>query len=59
LVYGKEFVLPAELITPSLYITKATHTTDDELFVQRIADLHELEEARLFADFHQLVGNTR
>jgi hypothetical protein len=32
LVYGKEDVLPAEFINLSLYITWATHMTDDESF---------------------------
>ena len=30
LVYGKEVVVPAEFITPSLYIALITHMSDDE-----------------------------
>jgi hypothetical protein len=33
--------------------------TDDESFAQRIANLHELEEAKFLADFHQSVEKAR
>jgi hypothetical protein len=59
LVYGKEVVVPADFITPSLYIAQATHMTDDESVAQRIADLQELEEARFLAYFHQTVEKAR
>jgi hypothetical protein len=32
---------------------------DDESIVQRIVDLHELEETRFLADFHQLIEKDR
>jgi hypothetical protein len=59
LVYGKEVVVPAEFITPSLYIAHDTQMTDDESVAQRIADLQELEEARFLAYFHQSVEKSR
>jgi transposase InsO family protein len=59
LVYRKEFVVPTEFITPSLYIAQATHMTDDASVAQRIADLQELEEARFVANFHQLKEKSR
>jgi hypothetical protein len=52
LVYGKEVVVPAKFITPSVYIAHATHMIDDESIAQRIADLKELEEAIFLLDFH-------
>jgi hypothetical protein len=33
--------------------------TDDESFAQRIANLHELEEAKFLANFHQSVEKAR
>jgi hypothetical protein len=59
LVYGKEAVVPAEFITPSLYISQATRMIDEESVVQRLAELQELEETRFLADFHQSVEKAR
>jgi hypothetical protein len=59
LVYGKEVGIPTKFITPSLYIARATHITDDESVAQRIADLQELEEARFLAYFHQTIEKAR
>jgi transposase InsO family protein len=51
LVYGKEVVVPTELITPSLYIAQLTHMLEEELVAQRLMELQELEETRFLADF--------
>jgi hypothetical protein len=59
LVYGKEVVIPAELITPSLYIAQITHMLEDESVAQRLMELQELEERRFLADFHQSVEKER
>jgi hypothetical protein len=59
LVYGKEAVVPAEFITPSLYIAQATCMIDKESVAQRLAKLQELEETRFLADFHQSVEKER
>jgi transposase InsO family protein len=59
LVYRKEEVVPVEFITPSLYIAQATHMTDEESVVQRLAELQELEETRFIADIHQSVEEAR
>jgi hypothetical protein len=34
LVYGIEVVVPAEFITPRLYIAQVTHMTDDASIVE-------------------------
>jgi hypothetical protein len=39
LVYGKEVVVPAEFITPSLYIAQVTHMSEDESVAQRVMEL--------------------
>jgi transposase InsO family protein len=59
LVYGREAVIPAEFITPSLYIAQVTHMTDDESVVEWVAELLELDEARFLANFHQTVEKAR
>jgi hypothetical protein len=59
LVYGKEVVVPAEFITPSLYIAQITHMSEDESVAQRLMELQELEETRFLADFHQSVEKAR
>jgi hypothetical protein len=53
LVYGKEVVVPAKFITPSLYITHVTHMSEDESVAQRVTELQELDETRFLAEFHQ------
>jgi hypothetical protein len=52
-------VVPAEFITPSLYIAQITHMSEDESVAQRLMDLQELEETRFLADFHQTVEKAR
>jgi hypothetical protein len=59
LVYGKEVVVPAEFITPSLYIAQITHMSEEESVAQRLMELQELEETRFLADFHQSVEKAR
>jgi hypothetical protein len=59
IVYGKEVVVPAEFITPSLYIAQATRITDKESVAERLAELQELEETRFMVDFHQSVEKER
>jgi hypothetical protein len=59
LVYGKEVVVPAKLITLSLYIAQIRNLLEDELVVQRLVELQELEETRFLADFHQSVEKVR
>jgi transposase InsO family protein len=59
LVYGKEAVVPAEFITPSLYIAQITHMSEEESVAQRLMELQELEETRFLADFHQSVEKER
>jgi hypothetical protein len=59
LVYGKEVVVPAELITPSLYITQVTHMSEDESVAQRVTELQELDETRFLVEFHQTVEKAR
>jgi hypothetical protein len=44
LVYGKEVVVLAKLITPSLYIAHITNMPEDESIAQRLMDLQEIEE---------------
>jgi hypothetical protein len=55
LVYVKEVVVPAKLITPSLYIAQITHMSEEESVAQRLMVLQELEETRFFADLHQSI----
>jgi hypothetical protein len=52
-------VVPVEFITPSLYIARATHMTNDASVVKRIENLLELKEARFLIDFHQQVEKSR
>jgi hypothetical protein len=59
LVYGCEVVVPTELITPSLYIEKVTHMTDDESVAERVKKLLSLDEALFLVDFHQIVEKAR
>jgi hypothetical protein len=35
-VYGREAIVPAEFITPSLYIAQVTQMIDDESVVERV-----------------------
>jgi hypothetical protein len=58
-VYGREVIVPAEFITPSLYIAQVTQMTDDESIAERVAELMEVEEAIFLADFHQTVEKAR
>jgi hypothetical protein len=51
LVYGREEVVPAKFLTPSLFIVQATKMTDDDSLVEQVEELMELEEARFLADF--------
>jgi hypothetical protein len=51
--------VPAEFITPSLYIAQITHMSEEESIVQRLMELQELKETRLLVDFHQSVEKTR
>jgi hypothetical protein len=48
-------VVPAEFLTPSLFIAQATKMTEDESIVVWVEELLELEEARFLAYFHQTV----
>jgi transposase InsO family protein len=59
LVYGKEVMVPAEFITPILYIAKITHMAEDESVAYRLMDLKKLEEIRFLAEFHQTVEKER
>jgi hypothetical protein len=59
LVYGKEVVVLAEFITPSLYIAHITHMLEDESVAHRITKLKELEETKFLVDFHQSVEKLR
>jgi hypothetical protein len=47
--------VPAEFLTPSLFIAQATKMTKDESIVAQVEELLELEEARFLAYFHQNV----
>jgi hypothetical protein len=47
--------VPAEFLTPSLFIAQATKMTEDESIVAWVEELLELEEARFLAYFHQTV----
>jgi hypothetical protein len=53
LVYGKEAMVPAEFITPSLYIVQITHMSEEEYVAQRFIELQKLEETGFLANFHQ------
>jgi hypothetical protein len=55
LVYGKEVMVLAKFITPSLYIAHITNIPKDESVVHRLMDLQEIEETQFLADFHQSV----
>jgi hypothetical protein len=59
LVYGKEAVVPAEFIIPSLYIIHIRHMSEEESVAQRLMQLQELEEAKFLVDFHQSVEKER
>jgi hypothetical protein len=59
LVYGREAVVPAEFLTPSLFIVQATKMTDDDSLVEWVEELMELEEARFLAYFHQTMEKSR
>jgi hypothetical protein len=52
-------VVPAEFITPSLYIAQITHMSEEESVVQRLMELQELEENNFLADFHQSIEKAR
>jgi hypothetical protein len=59
LVYGKEVVVPVELINPSLYIAHITHMSEEESIAHRLMELQEIKETRFLADFHQSVEKAR
>jgi hypothetical protein len=59
LVYGREAVIPAEFITPRLYIVQVTCMKKEESVAQRLTELQELEETIFLVDFHQLVEKSR
>jgi hypothetical protein len=51
--------VPAEFITPSLYIAHITHMSEEESVAQRLMELQELEETKFFVDFHQSIEKER
>ena len=59
LVYGKDIVVTAKFITPSLYIAQIKNVSEEELVAQRLMELQEPEETRFLADFHQSVEKER
>lgn len=44
LVYGREAIVPAKFVVPSLFIAQATHMTEEESIAERLAELMQLEE---------------
>ena len=59
LVYGREAVVPAEFLIPSLYIAQATKMSDDTSVAEWLHELWDLDEHRFLADFHQTVEKQR
>jgi hypothetical protein len=58
-VYGREFVVPTEFITPSLYIAQVTYMIDDESVLERVSKLMDIEEAIFLIDIHQTMERDR
>lgn len=59
LVYGREAVVPAEFIIPSLLITSIVHFIEEDSINELLHELKELEEDRFLEEFHQTVQKER
>ena len=52
LVYGKEAMVPAEHIIPSMFISKATRMKNNVALRERLSQLMELDESKFLPKFH-------
>lgn len=59
LVYGREAVVHAEFIIPSMLISSKLHLTEEDSIEECLHELQELEEDRFLAEFHQIVQKER
>ena len=55
LVYGREVVVLAKFLTPSIFIAQVTKMTKDESIIVWVEELLELEKPRFLADSHQIM----
>ena len=53
MVYGKEAVVPTEFIVPNIFIATTNQMSEEDLIRRNLQELHDLEEPRLLAHFHQ------
>lgn len=55
LVYGKDTVMPMELIVSSLSVASITNLMEENVIQKHLQELMELERGRFIVGFHQKV----
>lgn len=55
LVYGREAVVPAKFILPSMFISEETIMINNSALRDKLNQLMELDETRFLVEFRQLV----
>lgn len=48
-------MVSTEFTIPCLFITHATHMTEEKSILKRLEEISKLDEARLMVDFHQTI----